>query len=161
MPHASQRLDLLVLPISMEQPLTSDAEAVIMDRWSVDIRGYSENMGRYIDGGAARVWVDRPGRIVLYANQSGGFRVRCPVSDAILSAEFGRAHRDWKAGGPRTVRCVCGEVHPLESCVLSPPGAFATWAIVFASVNSVVLSERAVADLNECVGPFQTILRRP
>lgn len=161
MPHASQRLDLLVLPRSIEQPLPAAAEAQLLERWNVDSRGYSKHIDLLIEGGCARIWVDRPGRIMLYANQTGGFRVRCPQTQAIISSEFGRAHRDWKAGGPRTLPCVCGQVHPLEACTFNPSAAFATWAIVFAAAGGVALSERAERDLIQCIGPFQAVLRRP
>ena len=161
MPHASHRLDLLALPADLNSTADASAFAALSERWSLDGRGKSSDLTALVEGGCRRVWFDRPGRLMLYANQTGGFRTRCPVTAAIVSSEFGRSHRAWKEGGPRTMACVCGAVHALEDVILQPAGAFARWAVVFASAQSLALTERAVADLVELFGPIQTIVRRP
>ena len=161
MPHASHRLDLLVLPSDLNSTADELAFAALSDRWHLDARGECRDSAELVEGGCRRVWFDRPGRLMLYANQTGGFRTRCPDTSAVVSSEFGRAHRAWKAGGPRTMTCICGAVHALEDVVLQPPGAFARWAVVFSSAEGLALTERAMADLVELFGPVRTVIRRP
>ena len=161
MPHASHRLDLLALPSDLNSAPDESAFAALSLRWSLDARGKSGDSAALVEGGCRRVWFDRPGRLMLYANQTGGFRARCPANSAIVSSEFGRAHRAWKAGGPRTMACVCGAEHALEHVVLQPAGAFAQWAVVFSSAEGLGLTDRAMGDLVELFGPIRTIVRRP
>ena len=161
MPHASHRLDLLALPSDLNSPANETAFIALAERWGLDARGESGDSHALVEGGCRRVWFDRPGRLMLYANQTGGFRARCPDTAALVSAEFGRSHRAWKAGGPRTMACVCGGVHPLEDVVLQPAGACARWAVVFSSAEGLGLTKRARGDLEELFGPVQVIVRRP
>ncbi len=161
MPHASHRLDLVVVPNDLHCPLNLDAVAALFARWDLDDGGRSQQTNELVEGGCQRVWLDRPGRLLLYANQSGGFRVRCPRTGDNISALFGPAHRQWKSGSERQLRCSCGEEHALEDCVFDPPGAFASWAIVFGSVNGARLMARASADLQELLGDHRVVLRRP
>lgn len=161
MPHASSRIDLLVVPSDSRQGVEEHAVSQLFGRWSLNERGRAPDMSSIVDGGCERVWFDRPGRIVLYANQTGGFRVRCPDTGVNISAEFGRSHREWKCGGANTVDCPCGTLHGLEACLLEPPGAFASWAIVFASAEGLALTEQAARDVRELVGPYRVVLRRP
>jgi hypothetical protein len=161
MPHASHRMDLLVVPRDLEHPLDSGAVEALFVRWGIDNGGRSPQVAELIEGGCQRVWLDRPGRLLLYANQSGGFRVQCPVNGDNISARFGRAYRNWKAGGERRVLCSCGAEHALEDCVFNPPAAFASWAIVFGGAEGAKLLARATADLSELIGDHRTVLRRP
>jgi hypothetical protein len=162
MPHASRRLDLLVLPKDVDQPLDESAVSGLFEGWGVDIRGHSPQASSLVEGGCKRIWLDQPGRLWLYGNQAGGFRVRCPTKGDNISAAFGRAHRAWKDGSPRTFDCtVCGAVHPLEACHFEPPAAFARWAVVFSDVGAPVLSAGTEAQLMAVLGPIQLIGRRP
>ena len=78
------------------------------------------------------MWVDRPGRVWLYGNQSGGFRVQCPETGQNIAQEFESPTEPGKGGGPRSMQCPsCGGVHALERVEFVPPAAFATWALVF------------------------------
>lgn len=161
MPHASSRIDLLVVPVDSRRAVDERAVMQLFGRWSLNERGRGPTMSSIVDGGCERIWLDRPGRIVLYANQTGGFRVRCPDKGINISAEFGRSHREWKCGGPGLVDCPCGTRHDLEACVLQPPGAFASWAIVFASTEGLALTDQAARDVREALGPYRVVLRRP
>ena len=162
MPHASHRIDLLVLPKDPDQPLDEEAMTALFEAWGVDERGRVADHREPIAGGCKRVWVDRPGRVWLYGNQSGGFRVRCPVTQDNIAKSFGSAHRAWKNGGARVVLCPsCGNTHPLEDVQFAPPAAFARWALVFSDASSSVLHSSTMAQICEALGPTQSIIRRP
>jgi hypothetical protein len=162
MPHASRRIDLLVLPPDPDQPLDETAVSTLFRTWGVDDRGHVDHPERLMAGGFKRVWVDRPGRVWLYGNQVGGFRVLCPETRENISGAFGRAHRAWKAGSERTVDCpACGSVHALEGCEFVPPAAFARWALIFSDASSAVLTPEAEDQLTQALGKTRVILRRP
>lgn len=162
MPLASHRFDLLVLPTLLEQAVDMSAVEGLFERWAVDKRGRSPHAVGLISGGCKRIWIDQPGRLWLYANQMGGFRVSCPATEALISTDFGRAHRAWKQSGPRTLSCSsCGQIHPLEDCLFRPPAAFARWALVFSDAADVALTPKAVEDIATALGPTQVLIRRP
>ena len=161
MPHASHRLDLLVVPINPHEPLDEGVTARLFDEWGLDGGGRCENMERFIEGGCNRIWMDRPGRLWLYGNQLGGFRVRCPDTNTLISSEFGRAHRAWKAGAERVLACPCGSDHGLDACIFSPPAAFATWAVVFSDIGGTALTPLGESSLHAAVGPYRVLTRRP
>ena len=161
MPHASHRLDLLVVPTDLHHSIDEAQTARLFAGWGLNSVGRSESMERLIEGGCNRIWLDRPGRLWLYGNQLGGFRVYCPESKALISAEFGRAHLAWKTGAARMLTCPCGTEHALEDCVCSPPAAFATWAIVFADVESISLTPLVDSSIQAAIGPYRVVTRRP
>ena len=162
MPHASHRIDLLVLPIDPEQSLPEAQIGRLLADWGVDDRGQMIQSTILLEGGCKRVWVDRPGRVWLYGNQSGGFRVQCPETGQNIAREFGVAHRAWKGGGPRSMQCPsCGEVHPLERVDFVPPAAFASWALVFSDAGSSTLSAAVLTQIDRALGPTRCIIRRP
>ena len=161
MPHASHRLDLLVVPTDPHQTIDEAQTARLFADWGLDAMGRSGNMERLIEGGCKRVWLDRPGRLWLYGNQLGGFRVACPDTNALISSEFGRAHRAWKAGAARMLACTCGADHALEDCVFSPPAAFSTWAIVFADIEGISLTPLVESSIQATIGPYRVVTRRP
>ena len=162
MPHPSHILDLLIVGAQPDQPVDVDGVKVLFEGWKVDDLGRSEMLTALIDGGCARVWLDQPGRLLLYGNQSGGFRVQCPHCKDNLAPAFGRAHRAWKQGAERSLVCPgCDKSHALESVVLNPPGAFSSWAIVFSDVGAPTLQPHARRAITEAIGAHRTILRRP
>ena len=162
MPHASHRMDLLVVAARPEQMVDLASVRGLVESWGVDDRGRMPNAEAVIPGGCARVWLDVPGRVILYANQSGGFRASCPACGENIAGAFGRAHLAWKRGGDRRLAChACRVDTPLEDVVLQPPGAFSTWAIVFSGVDGTALSRPAEAAIRAVVGDFQVVLRRP
>jgi hypothetical protein len=162
MPHASHRLDLLIVAA---QPSQTVDEARVNDMfrgWEIDERGRSDTLNELIEGGCARVWLDQPGRILLYANQSGGFHVQCPGCGENIARTFGLAHRAWKQGAVRSLVCPgCGVCQALEAVELNPPGAFSSWAIVFSGVGGSTLLPHAKQTIGAVVGEHRVILRRP
>lgn len=165
MPHPSHRLDLLVVPADPETEIAQAAFERLVQSWEASgwIRGDAPGPGvdDLLPGGFSRIWRDDPGRVVLYANQQGGFRVRCPRTAANISPAFGAALVTWKHGEPRVLDCPgCGEPHALEDCELRPRGAFARGAIVFADATSLALTDTARAALAGALGPVETVIRR-
>lgn len=165
MPHASHRLDLLRVPADLDAPPDQEAWQRLLAAWRADGRLAGSGSGRdgdgLIQGGFRRLWLDDPGRLTLYANQQGGFRVSCPRGGANLAAEFSAALQRWREGADRGLPCpACGAWHALEAIPLSPPGAFARWAVVFSDVGSLELREDAEQALIAALGPLRPVLRR-
>jgi len=165
MPHPSHRLDLLVVPADPEAEIERAAFERLLESWEatgwIEGDGPGPAVGELLPGGFARVWRDDPGRVVLYANQQGGFRVQCPDTEAIISPAFGAALVAWKHGEQRVLDCPgCGEPHALEDCELRPHGAFGRGAVVFADAASTLLSSNARAALAEALGPVDVVIRR-
>jgi len=162
MPHASHRLDLLVVASQPSQMVDEERVKALFHGWNVNELGQSDHLDQVIEGGCARVWLDRPGRTILYANLSGGFRAQCAGCGHNLAGPFGVAYRAWKLGASRSLVCPgCGSDQPLETVVLKPPGAFSPWAIVFSDVESTTLNVEAQQEIEAAVGDYRVILRRP
>lgn len=81
-----------------------------------------------VDGGFLRVRVDEPGGPTLYANQVGGFHVRCPACGAGLGGAF----RPFGA-----TSCVCGRTFPVEALVCRPPVAVGWASLVIVDARSM------------------------
>lgn len=162
MPHASHRLDILIVAARPEQHVDVASVVALFDEWGVDERGRTSNNMAIVEGGCARIWIDQPGRIVLYANQTGGFRAFCPICQANISPAFGAAHMAWKRGGSRQVLCAeCSDPIKLEDVCLQPPGTFSSWAIVFSGALGADLTAMAKAGIERAVGEYRVVLRRP
>jgi hypothetical protein len=164
-PHTTHRIDLVVVSVDPESVILDTAFRDLKRSWSLgkllcgDSAG--DERGGLISGGFERLWLDLPGRMVLYANQQGGFRVGCPVAGKNIAGEFGAALVRWRAGEERSLICqACDEVHKLEQCVTAPPAAFGSSAIVFSDALGIQLSERARRDLVKAIGPIRVVLRR-
>ena len=116
-----------------------------------------------LEGGMARLRVDDPGTVVLYSNQSGGFRVSCPDCRAnaveALSSALGR----WRSsGGPRRGTCpACGSEWALESLIFAPPAAFGRLSLVVADAGRGWLEDEASAFLDRQLGSHCVVARRP
>lgn len=115
-----------------------------------------------MDGGLKRLWLDLPPGPTLYANQLGGFRVRCPIDGGTVAGTFGAALQAWRSGGPFSMPCPsCDETHSLDTLSMAPPGGFASGAIVFADVGSAALRSGVLPSLEAIVGPTpRVVLRR-
>lgn len=123
----------------------------LLDRWQA--RGLAQS-DEIVEGGYRLARVDDPGRIHLYANQQGGFKVCCPVNGAPLARPFGAALEAWRRGAPRMLACpACGANHPLEEVELQPPGGFARGAVVLADVGGPELSTLGRLELVALLGP--------
>lgn len=135
MPRPSHRLDLCVLPADPDRPVPAAAARALVAAWKAAP-----------PAGARAVRVDLPGEPSLYANQLGGFRVRCPETGENLVPAFGKAVRAWRHGGARSLACpACGQAHALEALDYAPAAAFAMGGVVLADVQESGLDPAALA----------------
>ena len=166
MPHASHRLDLALVPADLTRELPEHAVDALLGAWRA--RGWLRLDGgpgpeadALIEGGFKRLWVDRPARLSLYANQQGGFHVSCPSTGGEVAAAFGRATQAWREGGARALDCPsCGARHALEDMALSPPGAFGRWALILGDCAALHLRPEAHAALQDALGSMVAVSRR-
>ncbi len=165
MPHASHRMDLALVPSDLGRALDEARYQALTQAW--EARGWVKSgapgpeADALIEGGFRRLRLDRPPRLSLYANQQGGFRVACPSTGGDAATAFGKATQRWREGGPRTLRCPsCGDEHPLEAMVLSPPGAFGLWAVIVADCDALHLRPDAMLELGHALGPMVAVSRR-
>jgi hypothetical protein len=155
----------VVVSVEPESLISATAFHGLQQAWEKAklLRGDSagDDPNGLISGGFVRLWLDLPSRMVLYANQQGGFRVSCPQTGGNIAAEFGAALSRWRSGGPRSLECsACKLPHALESCVLAPPGVFGASAIVFSDAGDIELSSRTRSDLLSAIGSFHVVVRR-
>ncbi|MEQ1508607.1 MAG: hypothetical protein ABMB14_40620 [Myxococcota bacterium] len=159
--RASHRLDLVAVPAD------ADRDAVhghrLLDRLRADgvldpTDGAGPAAERWVVGGFARIRVDDPGIVVLYANRQGGFRVRCPQTGEPVIRAFEAAVTAWRSGEPRQLACPsCGRFHALDALDAEPPIAFGAWAVVTADAGSATLTPEAQGWLDEAVGATRVI----
>jgi hypothetical protein len=117
--------------------------------------------GSLVAGGFRRWRVDRPGRTVLYANQQGGFQVRCPVDGRGLVRELSRAIADRADLDPsRRIACGCGATHRLDELTFLPDAAFGRTALVLHDAEDGRLTDSGARSVREALGPLRIILRR-
>ncbi|MBW1881271.1 MAG: hypothetical protein JRJ84_23190, partial [Deltaproteobacteria bacterium] len=93
MPHPGHRVDLALVPKALDAPpgrasfahllAALQSQGVIGD----DGRA-TEAAGWLVPGGFRNTRLDEPGTMTLYANQQGGFRVKCPVCGANAVPDF-------------------------------------------------------------------------
>ena len=165
MPLPTSHLDLVFVSVDRQAALDGTAWAKLQAAWEAKGWLKGSRAGPQVDGllpgGFARVWHDIPDKAPLYANQVGGFRVRCPVDGAPLAREFGRAVQAWRRGGDFSLACPsCGELHALDAISLVPKGRFARGAIIFSSVEGLDLVPGALAELEAALGPLAVVERR-
>ena len=165
MPFPRDRLDLYCCQNEIEGTTTREAYQSLVDKWKaagiIDASNTS-NDDRLIKGGFERLWLDTPGKVVLYANNQGGFRVRCKACNNPIAREFSAALTRWRQqNGPRSLVCQsCKTDQILEEAQCNPPIRFASGAIVFSGVNSIDMTEEALAGLTETLGPFTVVMSR-
>jgi hypothetical protein len=158
MPRASHRLDVVLVSADLEREPDAAAFEVLRSSWVASGR---LSDGSLVRGGFRRLWLDVPGHMALYANQQGGYYVRCPKSGGNLARIFGAAVQAWRGGGERSLVCPhCGEVHALEAVTLAPPGVFGLGAVVFSDTESVELGDDVQAQLRPVLGESLVIVRR-
>lgn len=162
MPRPSHRIDLLLLPA--DRSVTPDASAfdALKREWTAEGRiGPGAERDGLVQGGFRRLWLDLPGRLTLYANQQGGYYVRCPVCRAGIALAFSEAVQGWRRGGAFGLSCpACGAEHPLDAVTLAPPGAFALGAVVLSNVASLDLAADVHQRLRPVLGEIREIVRR-
>ena len=115
--------------------------------------------------------VERHPRAVLYTRQQGGFVARCPVDDAVVTAEFVRAHAAWRDGrGPRAMVCgACGDPHDLAALRFTAPGAssdrpaaaYARFSVIQRDAPTATPSAVVTESLSASIGAYRLIARRP
>jgi endogenous inhibitor of DNA gyrase (YacG/DUF329 family) len=165
MPHASHRLDLVLVPDDPEREPQVRAWPALRDAWTArgwlrECRPGPESQALIV-GGFERIWISLPGKVTLYANQQGGYRVACPRCQAPLVAEFARAHERYKEGGPRALDCpACGARVALEDLRFAPEAAFGRFAIALSDVHSLDLEPAAKAEIEAAFGKVRNVLRR-
>lgn len=162
MPFARRRLDILVVPDELERPPDRRAFEALQARWAAE--GRLEASDGLVRGGVGGVRLDLPSSVTLYANQLGGFKVRCPVCQASLARDFSKAVQRWRTGsGGFAVDCPgCGVTCALDAVDVRPPVAFGRGAVVFVDVGSDTLADGVLDELEEVVGPRpRVVLRRP
>lgn len=165
MPHPSHRLDLYLVPTEPDRPPPADSAALWADlasRGWVDERGFAGlRAEELVAGGFVRARLDHPGEPVLYGNQQGGFRARCPACAGGVVRALGAALASWRAGGDRKVTCAtCGVQTPLEGVDFQPAAHPARWAFVLADAEDATPTEPGLRVLSEHLGATLLIRRR-
>jgi hypothetical protein len=116
-------------------------------------------MRSVVCGGCVRVRVDLPSSMVLYANQQGGFRVRCGRCTHNLSTKIPSLRHAFACGSE--VCCEgCGEVLTRDLLEFQPPGAFGYGAMVLCDVGGIEMTPDARGDVLRALGPYDVVGRR-
>ena len=152
-------LDLYLVPNSaLETPplevclAALEAEDLVAGR-----RGGPRAMG-LVSGGFQGVRLDRPGRLTLYANRQGGFRVSCPTTRDNVAPAFQAAPTAWRAGGPTRIACPsCGEVHLFDELVYAPAAAVGWGAVGLLDVETASVLEAGRAQVERVLGPVTIV----
>lgn len=176
MARATHRLDLLVLPRDPDAP--ADALAPVIAAWvaagflrvgddalastgpgftSGTLRhAYALGARALVAGGVGHVVWMREAAARFLANRSGGFRVRCPSSGALVTDRLHPAMAAWRAGGPRVLACACGGTHDLAVLDYVPAAGFARGWIELDDVGGADL----VAEARALAPDVRVVLRR-
>jgi hypothetical protein len=162
MPRPSHRVDLLFVPDDLAVVPDAHAFAALQSAWRAEgLLGPGAAVDGLVLGGFQRLWLDLPGRLTLYANQQGGYYVRCPVRGDNIVPAFSSAVSAWRAGGAFSLSCpACGDDHPLNTVTLSPPGVFGWGAVVFSDVGSLSLADGVRDSLARVLGESHEVIRR-
>jgi len=138
MMRPSHRLDVLAVP---RAPASAPVEALraflleLVEGGVIDARGTpGPEFAQWMPEGFARLRLDIPGRIALYGNRQGGFRVFCPsVEGPPITAAFSEAYtgaRHAERPDLAELSCpVCGQPHPLGETRGRPSFRFARVAL--------------------------------
>lgn len=154
-PHASRRLNLVLVPASLERTLD---EGLLESQWG-DWQSQGRISGRGRAGPQAEAWVedgfvllrvDRPPGIGVYGNRVGGFHVDCPSCEKPLAGPWGKSVQVLKTGAPWALQCPnCGLQLGPNQAHTQPAAAIARFALELRDVGSARLRSRA---------PFQALL---
>lgn len=151
MPFARRRLDLLLVPTDPDRLLDPGLAQALEDRGLLSMAGLPRCAG---------IRVDLPGGPMLYGNQAGGVRVRCPVTSEPAASAVSEGVTSWRKGGTPDVDCPCGRRHALSEMGYEPPAAPGRSALVFVDVDAYLLEAPARTVLDEVLGPTTLIPRR-
>jgi hypothetical protein len=156
-----RRLTLHVCPADPDAP--GEPVAAVLDAWRA--AGFVTSSGGpgprpLVDGGFARATVETHATPRFLSNHLGGFRVRCPVTGDNVVPAFNRAIEAWRAGGPRSLACVCGRTHPLEALAYAPEAGFARGWIALSDVGGITLADEALALARAHLGDVRVLASR-
>ena len=157
----SHRLDVLAVPQSPSAaPIDELREFLrtLTEQEVLDGRGGpGPNSARWMPEGFARVRLDLPDRITLYANRQGGFRVFCPVgsgppiTDAFVVAYT--AARGDERPDLTPIECpTCGGRHTLGETVGRPTFRFARLALQTIDAEALLPAISMVSELQRQIG---------
>lgn len=154
MSRAHHRLDLVLVPVPWTRRPDPAALPAVLARVAAE-------PGCLVPEGQAVVRLDDPGARVLYSNNMGGVKVRCPRCGAPLARPFAAAIERWKQGDDGPVDCgACGGCFPVEALDCRPPVARGQGALVLADAGGAELAEGARELLAPLLGNFAVVYRR-
>ena len=141
-PHASRRLNLVLVPVRWQAALDEECLASLWANWVKE--GIITSKGRagpraeaWVKGGFVLVRVDRPPRVGTYGNRVGGFHVSCPACGQPVAREWGSAVEALKHAAPWSLSCPgCGVSLGPNQVATQPPAALARFAVELRDVGS-------------------------
>ena len=144
-PHASRRLNLVLVPADWQVRLDEERLASAWSFWVKE--GFITPKGRagpkaeaWVKGGFVLARVDRPPRIGTYGNRVGGFHVNCPECANSVAREWGSAVQALKHDAAWSLSCPsCGVSLGPNQVATQPPAALARYAIELRDVASASL----------------------
>lgn len=154
-PHASRRLNLVLVPKDLDRTLD---EAMLKIHWAqwqaqglITARGRKGPEGeQWVADGFVLLRVDRPPGVGVYGNRVGGFHVDCPSCEQPIAGPWGKAVQDLKAQGEWALSCPhCGRALGPNQARTLPVAAIARFALELRDVGSASLRTR---------GPFEDLL---
>lgn len=168
--RVTARLDVVLVPTAPEVP-PERGHAFVAELVAAGVLAADGSPGPAVASGFrgtfARVRVDDPGQVTLWANLVGGFRPACPRTGAPVVEGFTAAVRALRASGDAqtsTFRCpACGEVHALDAVTVEPGGvAVGRWALALAQVDDpdTGLAPALAARWTALVGAYRRVVRR-
>lgn len=160
MMRPSHRLDVLAVPAFADvAPVDGLRRFVseLLNEGVIDARGRPGPLfARWMPEGFRGLRLDLPDRVTLYGNRQGGFRVHCPVDDAIVTEAFSRAYsqvRSTRRPDLGTFVCPsCGATHRLDEMVGKPPFRFARTALQTIDAEALHPTAAMIERLERTVG---------
>lgn len=157
----SHRLDIFAVP---EDPAWAPVDRMrrlleeLVEQQVIDDRGRpGPQAAAWMPEGFAGLRLDTPGRVALYANRQGGFRVDCPVTGELITPAFAEAWQ--RARGidrpdQHALVCPsCGHTHTLAETVGRPSFRFASLALQTIDAETLVPAPAAIERLTAVLGP--------
>jgi len=158
------RVDVLCVPRDIDKVVDpNDWSAALLEWTQAGLLRADRPTARFVEGGAKGIRLDRPARRVVYGNQLGGFRVRCPQCGGGVARAFAAAMEAARDTGPLLASVVCascGHGARLTEVVARPPIQIGRCAVVLTDVEGVSLSPAGRAAVEGLLGPMAVVLRR-
>ena len=165
MPFPRDLLDIVICSYVPDVSWDVQKLQSLMSTWEekewIDEHGRGISKDHPVEGGFSRLMIDKPEKILLYANHQGGYKVLCPVSFQNIARAFSEGVEAWRKGGERVLYCpLCNVEHALEEAVLKPNGSFSKGAVILRGVHSIHFSQEALADIESILGKTAIVYRR-